>query len=72
MMGHMMAASSFYVDRNRSSVGSANYLDIYYQNVRGLRTKYIDIFNNLCSFDYKIICLIETYLNESHSSQNSF
>jgi hypothetical protein len=42
-----MAASSA-VDRNRSNMGSGNYLDIFYQNVRPLRTKPVEIFN-MCS-----------------------
>jgi hypothetical protein len=40
-----MASSSFAVDRNRSNVGSGNYLDIFYQNVHGLATKSVEIFN---------------------------
>jgi hypothetical protein len=67
-----MAASPFTVARNRSNVGSGYYLDIFYQNVRGLRTKSIEIFNNVCSYDFKIICLTETWLNEPHCSQDVF
>jgi hypothetical protein len=59
---YVMAAS---LDRNRSNVGSGNYLDICYQNVHGLMAKSVEIFNNVCSFDFKIICLMEMWLNES-------
>jgi hypothetical protein len=55
-----MAASSSAVDRNTSNVGSGHYLDIFYQNVRGLRTKSVELFSNVCSFDFKIVCLKET------------
>jgi hypothetical protein len=64
-----MAASPITVPRNRFNVGSGYYIDIFYQNVRGLRTKSTEIFNNVCSYDFKIICLTETWLNESHCSQ---
>ena len=52
--------------------GGGNYLDIFYQNVRGLRTKSVEIFSNVCSCDYKIVCLTETWLNESFPSSNFF
>lgn len=52
--------------------GSGNPLDIFYQNVRGLRTKSVEIFDNVCSSDFKIICLTETWLNESFSNSNFF
>jgi hypothetical protein len=71
-MYQVMAASPLAVVRNRSNVGSGYYLDIFYRNIRGLRTKPIEIFNNVCSFDFKIICLTKTWLNESHYSQNLF
>jgi hypothetical protein len=53
-------------------VGSGYYIDIFYQNVRGLGTKSTEIFNNVCSYDFKIICITETWLNESHCSQKCF
>jgi hypothetical protein len=67
-----MTASPFTVIRNRSNVGSRYYIDNFYQNIRGLRTKSIEIFNNVCSYDFKIICLTKTWLNESHCSQIFF
>jgi hypothetical protein len=36
---------------------------IYYQNVRGLRAKRLEVYDNVCSADRSIICLTETWLN---------
>jgi hypothetical protein len=47
-------------------------LDIYYQNVRALRTKYVDFYDSVCSSDYKIIYLTETWLMDSVFSHNIF
>jgi hypothetical protein len=69
-MGKMEAAPDV-ACRNRSNVGSGNYLDIFYHNIHGLGTKSVDIFN-VCSFDFKIICLTDMWLNESLSSQIFF
>lgn len=38
---------------------------MYYQNVRGLRTKTSDFSNNALSCDYDIVALTETSLNDS-------
>jgi hypothetical protein len=51
---------------------SGNYFDIFYQNVRDLRAKSIEIFNNVCSLNFKIVCLTEMWVNESFSSQFFF
>jgi hypothetical protein len=59
-----MAAQSPAVDINKSNISSGCYLDISYQNVKGLRTKSVENFNNVCSFNFEIICLMETWLNE--------
>jgi hypothetical protein len=64
-----MASCPFAVDRNRSDVGSEKYLDIFHQNVHGLRTKSVEIFD-VCSFDFKMICLMNMWLNESLPSQH--
>jgi hypothetical protein len=53
-------------------MGGGNYLEIIYRNVRGLRTKSAEIFNSVCSLDYKIICLTETWLNKSFSTHSFF
>jgi hypothetical protein len=50
--------------QHRSHTHPENCFDIYYQNVRGLRTKQPELFENVCSTDYSIICLTETWLND--------
>jgi hypothetical protein len=60
-MYQVMAASPFAVVRNRSNVGSGYYLDIFYQNVHGLRTKSIETFNNVCSFLLLLINVLKFY-----------
>lgn len=40
-------------------------INLYYQNVRGLRTKTIDFFHNIVCNDYDVITLSETWLNSS-------
>lgn len=44
---------------------SVSSLTIYYQNVRGLRTKLSDVFNSILSSDYPIIAFSETWLCDS-------
>jgi hypothetical protein len=51
---------------------SARCLEIYYQNVRGLRTKQVEFYVNVCSTDFDIICLTETWLNDSCYDRNLF
>jgi hypothetical protein len=46
--------------------------DIYYQNVRGLRTKQLELYDDVCSADYNIICLTETWLNDLCYDHNLF
>jgi hypothetical protein len=55
-----------------SSTQSVNSLDIYYQNVRGLRTKQIELYDNVWSMDHKIICLTEAWLNDMCYDHNLF
>lgn len=43
-------------------VTSSSFL-VYYQNVRGLRTKTRDLFLELCSCDYEVIAFTETWLH---------
>jgi exonuclease III len=43
---------------------SKTCLEIFYQNVRGLRTKQTELFDNVCSVDFQIICLTEIWLND--------
>jgi hypothetical protein len=66
-----MAASPSTSNSGSLHVGSGN-LEIFYQNVRGLRTKSTEIFNIVCSLDYEIICLTETWPNESFSTHAFF
>jgi hypothetical protein len=58
-----MAASPSTFISDRLHLGSGTYLEIFYQNVRGLRTKSVEIFSNVCLVDYKIICLTEAWQN---------
>jgi hypothetical protein len=46
--------------------------DIYYQNVRDLRTKASEPLTNVHSSDFPIICLTETWLNDVCYNQNLF
>jgi hypothetical protein len=45
----VMPIYPFVVDRNWSYVVSGKYLDIFYQNIHGLRSISVDICNNVCS-----------------------
>ena len=45
---------------------------IYYQNVRGLRTKSTTFLKNLTENNYDCICLTETWLNGDHSNSDYF
>lgn len=49
-----------------------NSLSIYYQNVRGLRTKSHELLSNVLHNDYDIICLTESWLNDSFYSSEYF
>jgi hypothetical protein len=44
-------------DFTMSDTQSKTTFEIFYQNVRGLRTKPIKLFDNVCSMDFQIICL---------------
>lgn len=46
--------------------------NIYYQNVRGLRTKQKDFMSELIVTDYSVICLTETWLDVDIPSANYF
>ena len=47
-------------------------LSVYYQNVRGLKTKLTEVRDNILSCNYDIICLTETWLNDSISNAELF
>lgn len=45
---------------------------VFYQNVRGLKTKSVDFMRSVISNDYDVIVLTETWLNEDISSSELF
>jgi exonuclease III len=47
-------------------------VDIFYQNVRGLRTKCTNFYDSACINDSKIICVTETWLDDSFCNRNLF
>jgi len=47
------------------SLNSHTHLEIYNENVRGLRTKASEILANVYSSKFHVICLTETWLNNS-------
>lgn len=47
-------------------------MSIYFQNVRGLKSKTIDILNSVLVNNYDIICLCETWLDDSVASSELF
>lgn len=47
-------------------------LGIYYQNCNGLRTKISEFYGNLIGCDYGLVCLTETFLNDSFNSYSYF
>lgn len=49
---------------NTSGSGSGSKLSIYYQNVRGLRTKCLTLYNNILSSEYDVLCFTETWLQD--------
>lgn len=52
--------------------GAVDGLKIYYQNVRGLRTKSHSFLSNIINSDYDVICLTETWLNSDFFSGEFF
>lgn len=48
------------------------FLSIYYQNVRGMKTKTLDIYNTVLVNNYDIICLTETWLDDTIMSSELF
>jgi hypothetical protein len=55
-----------------SNTQPVDSLDIYYQNVRGLRTKQLKLYENVWSTDHIIMCLTETWLNDMCYDYNLF
>jgi hypothetical protein len=44
-------------DFSMTDTQSKTSFEIFYQNVRGLRTKKTELFDNVSSMDFQIICL---------------
>lgn len=55
-----------------ASIGSSLEVLIYYQNVRGLRTKLTDLFNAVLTCSYPIIILTETWLTDAFYNSEIF
>lgn len=49
-----------------------NKLKIYYQNVRGLRTKTLDFYHSIAISDYDVVVLCETWLTSSIKDSELF
>lgn len=45
------------------TVNAINQLKIYYQYMRGIRSKLIELYNGLCGSDYDILVFTETWLS---------
>jgi hypothetical protein len=56
----------------RSYSKPGNCLGIYYENVRGLRTKQLKLYENVFSVDYDIIRLTEVWLNDLYCDHDLF
>jgi exonuclease III len=55
-----------------SHANFGNSLGIFYQNVRGLRTKQTELYDNVCASNFDVICLSETWLNDLCYDHNLF
>lgn len=51
---------------------SNNKLNVYYQNARGMRTKTNIFYRNVCSNNYDIILLTETWLVDGIADSELF
>jgi hypothetical protein len=55
-----------------SNPNLGNSLGIYYQKVRGLRTKQLEFYDNVCGANFDIIYQSETWLNDQCYDHNLF
>ena len=55
-----------------SRLNQSTDIKIYYQNVRGMRTKISEVYHSIQAESYEIIALTETWLNESFNSKEMF
>jgi hypothetical protein len=67
-----MASSPANGSGDSSSSNLHTYLDFYYQNIRGLRTKPYELVINVHPSEFLVICLTETCLNDFCFNQNFF
>ena len=65
---------SFSIKLNKPNVAqrTGGFQQVYYQNVRGLRTKTEGFFTNLLTEEYDIVALTETWLCDSIFSSELF
>lgn len=47
-------------------------ISVYYQNVRGLRTKTATFYRNICLNSYDIICVTESWLTDGVNNNELF
>jgi hypothetical protein len=59
----MMATYPPNVEINGPNMGSGNYADNFYQNVRCLRAKSVEGFNNACYLNFKIVVQWSEFLS---------
>lgn len=66
--------SSYDGKTNGSSISKhlAVFRPLYYQNIRGLRTKSDAFYSNMVASDYDIVSLAETWLNRDFVSCDYF
>jgi hypothetical protein len=64
-------ASSYYPNAGGFAISSTS-TETFYQNVRGLSTKFTERFDNIISSGSNIFCLTETWLNDQCNDQNLF
>lgn len=71
---HQRTCSQTTTHQNRplSTLDISHRLSLYYQNVRGLRTKSKEFFLATTSSNYDIIVLTETWLTENHGTAEYF
>lgn len=62
----------FAQNRFMSTMMMKNNLELFYQNVRGLRTKSSLVFSKMSLIDADIFLLTETWLNVNHCDSNFF
>jgi hypothetical protein len=59
-------------DFSMSNTRTETTSEIFYQNIRGLRTKQTELLDNVYSMDYQTICLNEKCLNDMYFDHQLF